>query len=330
MSYRLLGLLVTSLCCGGIAGTARAEPLDDPKHTITIQLENDSIRPGSDNYYTSGERIAYVSPTGALPDSFANLGHQLFGDGKQRFAIELSQQILTPRLTKLTNPPLSDRPYAGVLMGTVTFIQDTDSTRTALGLSLGVIGPSAGGRDVQNGFHSLIGQGDVRGWNTQIQDQPLIQLAAERTWRLPLATFGGVEVDVLPSVAAGAGTFKIYAQGGASIRIGQGLGSDFGAPRIRPGLTGEDAYTATQPFAWYVFAGADGQVVAWNETLDGLPFATSRHVPREPVVGEFQAGFSIIAWGARLTASHILQSNEFRGQKNGVFQFTSASVSVKF
>jgi hypothetical protein len=158
----------------------------------------------------------------------------------------------------------------------------------------------------------------------------VIQLTAERTWRVPLGWVGGLETDALPAVTAGAGMSRIYGQAGGTVRLGQGLQSDFGAPRIRPGLTGTDAYAQTQPFAWYVFAGVDGQAVAWDETLDGLPFESSRHVSREPFVGEFQAGFTLMAWDARFTAMQVLRSNEFRGQRNGLFQFTSASVSVKF
>jgi lipid A 3-O-deacylase len=330
MPIRSLGLLMTSLALGAVATTAMAEPLADPNHTITIQLENDSTRPGSDNYYTSGERIAYTSPTGAVPGPLASLGHMLLGEGQQRFAAELSQNIYTPLLDKLASPPLNDRPYAAVLMGTMSLIQDTDTTRTALALGLGVIGPDALGKQVQNGFHTLIGQGSVGGWSTQLGNQPVIQLTADRTWRMPLGNLGGLESDVLPSVTVGAGTFRIYAEAGGTVRIGQGLQSDFGAPRIRPGLTGTDAYMPTLPFAWYVFAGVDGQAVAWDETLDGLPFETSRHVNRTPFVGEFQAGVTLMAWGARFTAMQVLQSNEFQSQRNGLFQFTSASVSVKF
>ena len=84
------------------------------------------------------------------------------------------------------------------------------------------------------------------------------------------------------------------------------------------------------PLPWYVFAGVDGQAVAWDETLDGLPFETSRHVTRSPFVGEAQSGFTLMAWGARFTAMQVLQSNEFIHQRNGLFQFTSASISVKF
>ncbi|MSP03455.1 MAG: lipid A deacylase LpxR family protein [Acetobacteraceae bacterium] len=330
MPVRPSRLLIVSICLGPMAAAARAEPLDDPSHTITIQWENDSTRPGSDGYYTNGARIAYTSPTGQVPGVLASLGRALVGEGQQRFAVELSQNMFTPFFTKPVNPPRNDRPYAAVLMGTLSLIQDTDATRTALALGLGVIGPAALGREAQNGFHGLISQGPINGWGTQLSNQPVIQLTADRTWRVPLGGIGGLEVDVLPSMTAAAGTFRIYAQAGGTVRIGQGLRSDFGAPRIRPGLTGTDAYTPVQPFAWYVFAGANVQVVAWDETLDGLPFSNSRRVNASPFVGEFQAGITLMAWGARLTAMQVLQSNEFRGQRNGLFQFTSLSVSVKF
>ncbi len=323
-------ILLASIALGAMVAPAAAEPPADPNQTITIQLENDSTRPGSDNYYTSGERIAYTSPTDQIPAPLAAFGHLLLGDGQQRLGLELSQNIFTPLEDKLANPPLNDRPYAAVLLGTLSLIQDTDTTRTALAMGLGVIGPDALGEQVQNGFHSLIGQGSIGGWGTQIGNQPVIQLTADRTWRLPLGGIGGLETDVLPEATVAAGTFRIYAQAGGTVRIGQGLGSDFGAPRIRPGLTGTDAYVQTQPFVWYVFAGVDGQAVAWDETLDGLPFAASRHVTRQPLVGEFQAGFTLIAWGVRLTAMQVLQSNEFIGQRNGLFEFSSASLSVKF
>jgi lipid A 3-O-deacylase len=322
--------LMASCLLAATATAAAADPPADPNHTITIQLENDSTRPGSDNYYTSGERIAYTSPTGLVPAPLAAFGHLLLGDGQQRIALDVSQNIFTPRDDKATNPPLNDRPYAGVLLGTISLIQDTDTTRTALALGLGVIGPDAQGEQVQNGFHTLIGQGSIGGWRTQLGNQPVIQLTADRTWRVPLGGIGGMETDVLPSVTAGAGTFRIYGQAGGTLRVGQGLDSDFGAPRIRPGLTGTDAYVQTQPFAWYVFAGVDGQAVAWDETLDGLPFETSRHVTRQPFVGEAQFGVTLMAWGVRFTAMQVLQSNEFAHQGNGLFQFSSASVSFKF
>jgi hypothetical protein len=308
-----------------------AEPRPDPSHTLTVQVENDSTVPYSDQYYTSGVRLGYTSPTGDLPEFLADLGHSLLGGGQQRLSAELTQLIFTPHFTGDVDPPLNDRPYAGILMGTVSLIQDTDRTRTALGVGIGLIGPAALGRQVQNGFHTLIGQTRAQGWATQIPNQPVIQLTAERIWRVPTGRIGSLETDVLPSVTAGAGTFRIYAQAGGQLRIGQGLNSDFGAPRIHPGLTGTDAYAQSRtPLAWYIFLGMDGQAVAWDETLDGLPFGSSRHVTREPFVGEFQAGIAFLIWGMRITGTQVLQTHEFVSQRAGLFSFSSVSLSMKF
>ena len=330
MPFRLCVRLMTLLCMSLLPAVSHAEAPDDPLHTLTIQLENDSTRRRSDSYYTSGERISYVSPTGAVPAPLSALGRALLGEGKQRLGLELSQNIFTPRFTQQDNPPLNDRPYSAVLLGTVSLIQDTDRSRTALSLGLGVIGPAALGRNVQNGFHDLVGQREARGWSTQIPNQPVVQLTAERTWRVPLIQAGGIESDMLPSATLAAGTFRIYGQAGAQIRVGQGLNADFGPPRIRPGMTGTDAYTPDRSFAWYLFAGVDGQVVAWDETLDGLPFATSRHASRLPLVGEAQFGAALLVGNLRLTLMHTLQSNEFRGQTNGLFQFSGVALSMKF
>src|SRR5579872_5999590 len=100
MSFRPPAVLMASCLLAITATAAAADPPGDPNHTITIQLENDSTRPGSDNYYTSGERIAYTSPTGLVPGPLAAFGHLVLGDGQQRFALELSQNIFTPLLDK--------------------------------------------------------------------------------------------------------------------------------------------------------------------------------------------------------------------------------------
>ena len=309
---------------------ALAAPAHDPSSIITFQLENDFIVPGSDRYYSNGVRFSYTSPTDQVPELIAALGHRLLGQGQQRYAIDLSQQIFTPRDTAATNPPLNDRPYAAILLGTFSLIQDTDDTRTALAVGLGVIGPAALGRPAQNIAHTIIGQPLSRGWGTQIPNQPVIQLTADRTWRVQTPGIGGLETDLLPAATIAAGTYRIYGQAGAQIRLGRGLTSDFGAPRVRPGLTGTDAYHATEPFAWYVFLGVDGQLVGWDETLDGLPFGSSRHVTRIPFVAELQGGAVLMAWGMRFTAAHVVRSKEFRQQRGDVFQFSSFSIAIKF
>lgn len=335
MIFRHLRTLLIVPCLMSAAVAAEPPVQNDPTHTVTIQLENDVLARDSDRYYTAGQRIGYTSPTGALPDGLATWSRGMFGDGPQRLSLDLSQLIFTPRLTNEANPPRTDRPYAAVLLATAALIQDTETTRTVLALGVGVTGPYAMGQTVQNGFHDIIRAGDAAGWHTQGPNQPVVQLTADRTWRLDLGQLnlgplGPLEADALPSATLSAGLFRVYAQGGGLLRIGQGLRSDFGPSRNRPGLTGTDAYAQTRPFSWYFFAGGDGQAVAWDETLDGEPWTNSRHVRRLPFVGEFQFGFTVMVAGVRLTAAHVLQTHEYATQRFDLFQFSSGSISVKF
>lgn len=310
---------------------ARAEPKPDSSTIITGQVENDSLA-GTDRYYTSGVRLGITLPTGELPGFASDMGHWLWGDGQQRLAFDLTQNMFTPRNTQLAQPDPRDRPYAAVLLGSMSLVQDSDNTRNIVSLGLGATGPPALGQEAQNSVHRAVRAVSAKGWDSQLPGQPVVQLTADRIWRLPITSADSpLEVDTLPELTAGVGTWRTYVQAGAQVRFGQGLDADFGAARIRPGLSGGDAFNATRPFAWYAFAGADGQVVAWDETLSGEPFANTRHVTLQPMVGELQAGVVVmVANGVRASFTQVWQTHEFYGQRGHWFQFSSASLSVKF
>ncbi|HEY4045021.1 MAG TPA: lipid A deacylase LpxR family protein, partial [Rhodopila sp.] len=246
-----IAAFVALLTIPGVA--ARAQPAAaDPSSIWTLQDENASISAGTptDRFYVNGLRLGWTSPTGTVPDFLADLGHTLWGDGQQRVAVDLSQQIYTPADTAAVVPSPFDRPYAGVLLGNFSLMSDgDDNTRSVLTLSLGLVGPWSGAENLQNGFHSLIGQNKTNGWGSQIQNVPAIDVLHERTWRLPLGTVAGMETDALPSLTIALGDLRDYVQTGVTFRLGQGLQSDFGVPRLRPGLSGSDAFTPTRPFA---------------------------------------------------------------------------------
>lgn len=311
------------------AAIAQAEPAPDRGTIVTGQVENDSLA-GTDRNYTSGARLGITLPTGELPGFASDLGRLVWGEGQQRLAFDLSQSLFTPRLTQITPPDPRDRPYAAILLGSVSLIQDTDSTRSMLSLGIGAIGPAALGEEAQNFVHRIVRAKSVKGWDYQLPGQPVVQLTADRIWRLPIHE-GAIEMDALPSLTGGVGTWQIYGQAGMQIRLGQGLNADFGAARMRPGLSGSDAFNTDRSLAWYVFAGASGQAVAWDETLDGEPLASTRHVSRRPLVGEFQVGLTVmLANSVRASFTHVWQTHTFYGQFGHMFQFSSAALSVKF
>jgi hypothetical protein len=331
---RLLAASTAILIAAAAQAHAQAQtPQADPDSIWTIQVENDAVstlKGTSDQYYTSGLRVGWTSGADAV-DFAAAAGHAIWGDGTTRISLELTQSLFTPRDTQSDPPNPNDRPYAGELLLTGGLVHDTAGTRDLVALSLGVVGPAALGEEVQNGFHSIIGDTSNRGWHYQVPDEVAANLLVQRTWRLPLADFGPVQVDVLPSATAAIGDVRDYAQLGGVARIGQGLNSDFGTARIEPGLNGSDAFTATAPIVWYAFAGADGQAVAYDVSLDGNKFRNDTpSVHRTWDVGEFEAGLAAIFYGVRVTYTQTWQTQEFRGARSGLFNFGSLAASVKF
>ncbi len=316
---------------GGSVPAAVNLALDDAS-IWTLQDENASLSSASltDRYYVNGLRLGYASDNNSVPGWAQGIGRALYGEGTQRLTFDLTQQIYTPADANSRNPPRGDRPYAGVLLGTLGLVEDTEGARSTVAISLGVVGPGAGGEQIQNGFHDLIGQTHNNGWGTQLRNEPAFEFLTARTWREPLADFAGLETDALIDASAGVGNVRVYGEGGLQFRLGQGLASDYGTARLRPGPSGGDAFHATRPFAWYVFAGADGQGVAHDITLDGNTWESSRSVKLRPLVAEFEGGLALMAFGTRLTYTHVLQTQEFQHQKGGLHQFGSLALSVRF
>ncbi|HQT67784.1 MAG: hypothetical protein B7Z78_04380 [Rhodospirillales bacterium 20-60-12] len=325
----LLSGLVFSL---PIAALAQTLPPPDPDAIYTFQDENASISTQTltDRFYVNGFHFGYVSPTGDLPDVLANLGHGIWGAGQQRLSINIQQQLFTPVDTKLINPNPADEPYAGYLALNAQLIQDTMTSRSVIGASVGLIGPDAGGEIIQNGFHGVISQGTTHGWAYQLPNEPAIDVMASRTWRESIGQLGGLSVDVLPELDGQAGTTLDYVQAGSLVRIGEGLDSDFGPSRLAPGMTGTDAYTPTRPFVWYLFAGLDGRAVAHDVFLDGANFQSSRSVSKQPLVGEIEFGGAVIYHGLRFTFTQVFQSQTFHHQQGGIHEFGVFALSTRF
>ena len=328
-----LSALGAALAIAPQAAAQTAPPPADPDSILTIQVENDAVstlKGTSDQYYTSGVRLGWTSPT-EWDAGASDLARSVWGDGTTRVSLDLVQSLFTPHNTQIDPPNPSDRPYAGELLLTGGLIHDSATTRDLFDITLGVVGPAALGEEVQNGFHNIIGDTPNRGWHYQIADQPAFELLDQRIWRLALADFGLVQTDVLPSVTAAVGDVRDYVQAGAILRIGQGLASDFGPSRIAPGLSGTDAYLSTQDFAWYAFAGADGQAVGYDVSLDGSTFRkNSASVPRIWDVGEAEAGLAILVAGFRVSYTQTWQTQEFKGARSGLFNFGSLTLSAKF
>jgi hypothetical protein len=324
---RLPGFFLAGAAIATAFGIGAAHADDTSR--ITALEENDSVLFDSDKYYTQGLEFAYLGPDVA-PDSawigpFDALGDlgpfDATGAGQvsRRYEVLLGQSIFTPKDTAREDPDADDRPYAGWLYGGVGLLQDTDRRRLDhLELLLGVVGPDAFGKAVQNDYHQFIGIDKSRGWDEQLHNESGLMLSYERKWRFLQPVGEGFAVDAIPELGITVGNVMDYVQAGGMLRFGKNLEADYGPQRIRPALSGTPYFNRDYldgPFGFYFFVGAQGRAVARNLFLDGNTFEDSRSVDSNVLVGDLSGGLSMF-WGGdvRLDAAVTYRTEEFEDQ----------------
>ncbi len=314
-------------------------PPPDWRGTLSFSIENDSFsRSNSDRNYTSGVQASWRSPNANLPRPLSWLDGQLdrlLGPGDVRWGLSVGQTIFTPRDTRARNPDPTDRPYAANLFAAVSLSRASDRTLTILELQGGIVGPSALGRQIQNGVHRLLGVDRTYGWRYQLRDEPVFNLVGERKWRVGLGQLGPLEFEALPSATVSLGNGNIYGALGGLLRMGRGLHADYGPARIRPALSGSnyfqpEANRSGSEWGWYVFAGLEARAVGRDIALDGNSFRDSRRVDSRPFVADAQLGAAVFWRSYRLAYTHVVRSEEFYGQRGGVSQFGSLNLAVRF
>jgi lipid A 3-O-deacylase len=317
------------------AGAASAQPFlppPDPRGTASFVLENDSLKlvgPRTDRWYTSGIRLGWSSGEGRLPEPLAWVDDGLaglLGPANTRWSFSLGQNFFTPVDKRRRDPDPRDRPYAGLLYGTVGLDRRTWDTVDRFEVQFGVIGPASFGRDAQSFVHHIINDPVPQGWGKQIRNEPVVNLNAERIWRLPVAATEFADVDVLPALGAQLGTIRVAASAGARVRLGQGLERDFGAPRIRPTIA-DAPPPVGEGFGWYVFGGVGGYAVGRDITLDGNTWRDSRSVDHRPFVADLEVGAAVFWYNVRLSYTQVWRTKEFVSQRSG---FTFGAVSLAF
>jgi len=255
----------------------------------------------------------------------------------RRVGVSIGQNIYTPKNTSTPDPILDDRPYAGwSYVGFALqyiYTKDNEPIRLdSLQLDLGVVGPAAGGRFVQNNFHHLIGVDQSEGWDNQLHNRFAANFMFERRWRtgrFKIIEDPGLEVDFIPSVGGAVGNVEVYGSVGGYIRIGNDLRNDFGPPRPAPSLPGSETFTANDDFGWYLFAGFQGQVYAYNMLIDRHAFHGGPDLDRRIFTGDVSAGLAIIFRNLRLSYTHIVRAPEFK-ERNRIEQYGSISLAIRY
>jgi lipid A 3-O-deacylase len=328
MKYLFINILSAILAAGSAANAARA---DEPG-TFTILFENDWFD-NSDRHYSSGVQLAWTTAPEDSPGwgvAAARFLPFFAQSGEVRTTYAVGQNIYTPSSISIANPPLTDRPYAGFLYGSIGLSDRTDHRLDQLQLQLGVVGPSALAEETQTWVHSVFGGAKPLGWNTQLHDEPAVQLIYERSYRVFASRYErGVNVDLEPHFGAAVGTVYDYVNAGALARVGFNLPDDYGPLRIEPGLPGSNFFRPAASFGAYLFAGVDGRAIGRNIFLDGNTWRRSRSVDKKILVGDIQLGAALVFKTFRVVFTHVIRSKEFTTQDR-TDRFGAVSLSFRF
>jgi len=299
----------------------------------SIQLENDFFAQSGDRYYTHGTEVSRMV-MGEPPqwiESIATFFPAFESDGViSGVSYSIGQKIFTPENTDTTALVVNDRPYAGYLYFTTAVLsrvsrENNMDTGNLIEFTIGIVGPSALGEEVQNGFHDLIDIDTAKGWENQLNNELGIGLSYARFWR-NIKSLGSVDYAITPHVNLALGNVYTYAASGVMFRFGTHLENDLAPPNIRPGFPGLSLFRPVKQSNWYLFAGIEGRAVARNIFLDGNTFNESHSVDKNLLVGDLQFGFVFQTGKMRLSISNMVRTKEFKGQKDNT-QFGAINIS---
>lgn len=256
---------------------------------LTLTLENDTFM-GSDNNYTNGLGIAWVSGAVGAGDETA-VGRwtrfwsfvPLMGDQRYTKYVSwaLAHEMNTPDDIKDPNPSADDQPYSGILsVDSILYLSRRDWTH-AWQLKLGVVGPASRADDVQRHFHRLIGAEEPRGWDTQLPNEPVVNLSYSVAHRIAGGRAGtSAEWRVVPVATAGVGNYFTGAGIGVYGEFGWNLVDALGVAALRSGLNAASTVGVGRLDRWSAsaFVGVGAYAVARYLPLDGTLFRDSRSV----------------------------------------------------
>jgi hypothetical protein len=285
---------------------ATAQPLPSPGGAWTLTLEND-VPTGSDNNYTNGTGLSWVSNSIDTYDerSFVRRwGESLSflpfvgNEGSSTYvAWTLAQEMHTPDDITVPDPPSDDQPYAGIMyLDSVAYARSARATH-AWQLRLGMVGPSSQAEHVQTSFHKMIGSDRPMGWDTQLPNEPVVNVGYTGAWLLAQGDVGQSSATwrLVPVANAGLGNYFTGGGLGMYAEVGWNLVDALGGTALRQGFNAASTVGVGPVDRWSVSlsGGVACYGVAHYLPLDGTVFRHSRSVDTEPFIGMATLGLTV-------------------------------------
>lgn len=296
-------------------------------------VENDAWA-NTDRYYTNGIKLGLGGRIKLLREQAEGLLHWLSpmegrpGGGDMKFGLFAGQNLYTPKSIRIAAPQPDDRPWAAWLYLGAVAQRVVDRRMDTVEIDVGMVGPGAGGRQVQTEWHKLVDAPRPMGWANQLPNEVGVLASYLQKRR-----FGSDTFDVVPHAGVTVGNVMTLARLGGIARFGSGMGG-FGPDSIEPGGAMLQNWRRREGAGdeAFVFVGLDHRLVARNIFLDGTMFRDSPSVDRHPHVYDLSAGASLRWRELRLSWTRIWRSEEFHTAAGGGGRqrFDSINLGIEF
>ncbi|WP_411274390.1 lipid A deacylase LpxR family protein [Daejeonella sp.] len=135
------------------------------KNEFGFRTDNDAyLAYGQDRYYTNGLFIYYRR---AIDQSKLNKRFN-----KIIWEAEAGQRMYNPQSGNISDISFVDRPFAAYLYagGGVNLLFNSENS-LKISLQAGTVGPDAKGKETQELLHSIVGFYEIKGWESQVNDE---------------------------------------------------------------------------------------------------------------------------------------------------------------
>lgn len=266
-----------------------------------------------------------------LPDWIAYLAQQTYltSEENKQYTISygIGQTINTPTILSKEDLIEEDPPYAGLLAWEVSLLSYDEMRSDEMGLILGVVGPIAGGEFVQSSVHKLLGAVEPKGWDNQLDNEPVFRVQARRTWCVYKTDVLNREFDLLTGLDGGVGNFRSDLSTGIGIRFGRQLRQSLSSATVFP--VQKFSGLNNSPYGWYLFMNASASYVANDIFIDGNTFKESHHVELIHPQYSFSVGLSSHVGNFSFLYTLLYMSNEFEDQAEDS-RFGSIGITYHF
>jgi hypothetical protein len=335
MILQSAALFTLGIALGPAAG-AQTRP---PQGTeLQFFVENDFLA-RTDRYYTNGIKLGGGVPFDLLQLPAMEVLKLLAPDGGSaiHLGLFLGQNLYTPKAISISQAQPFDRPWAAWLYLGGVAQRSRENRLDTVEIDLGLVGPSALGKEVQTGWHKLIGATQPMGWHNQIPNEPAFLVSYQAKSKHMLGRPAGLDFELIPHAGATLGTVMTLARAGGLVRLGRHM-TGFGPDTIEPGgsmlqnMRRDLEPGRSHGIEWYVFAGLDHRLVAHNVFLDGAVFRDGPGVRKRPHVYDLTMGFSLRLDPVRISVTRVRRSEEFftAAGTGGAQTFDSVNLGIEF